>query len=178
MPVELRALFTGNILEITETTSVQARIIVEYERAGTELVAERTETMEIQSRKLMTWDDDRKAAAFVTAGDPAVQRLSRNVTAITRQIGSFAVNERLRQAIAIHETIGLLGIQYVIDPDSSYAVLKRSVSCRASASRLGSARALRLHTALALLRLRMALLHSFGYRCYRVIRMVNPSRVK
>jgi hypothetical protein len=55
---------------------------------------------------------------------------------------------------------------------------ERSGRCWRSAPVPGSARALRLRTALALLRLRMNLLHPFGHRCQRVIRMVNPSCVK
>lgn len=119
----LFALFNESILGVTETTSVQARIIVSYDFGEARLTAERADTLDVQNRNQMTWDDDRKAAAFVTAGDPTVQRLSRNVTSITRSLGNAAVNERLRMAMAIHETLNLYGLEYVIDPDSSYIEL-------------------------------------------------------
>lgn len=126
--VPLKALFAERILGITENTSVQARIAVRYTRNDITLEAERADTLRIQNRNQMTWDDDRKAAAFVTAGDPTVLRLSRNVTAVTRRMLNVAVNERLRSAMAIHETLGLYGIEYVIDPDSSYIELSQNES--------------------------------------------------
>lgn len=124
--VPLSALFNEEILTVTETTSVQARIIVSYDFGDDRLSAERVETLDVQNRNQMTWDDDRKAAAFVTAGDPTVQRLSRNVTSVTRSLGNVAVNERLRNAMAIHETLSLYGLEYVIDPDSSYIELSQN----------------------------------------------------
>ena len=126
LTVSLEALFREGILGVTETTSVQAQVIVSYDLADARLTTERTETLQIQNRNQMTWDDDRKAAAFVTAGDPTVQRLSRNVTAVTRSLGNVAVNERLRNAMAIHEALNLYGLEYVIDPDSSYIELSEN----------------------------------------------------
>lgn len=123
---DLLALFNEGILDVTETTSVQARIIISYDHDGRRLTTERAETLQVQNRNQMTWDDDRKAAAFVTAGDPTVQRLSRNVTSLTRSLGNVAVNERLRNAMAIHETLNLYGLEYVIDPDSSYIELSQN----------------------------------------------------
>ncbi len=120
------ALFTEEVLGITESTSVQAQVIVSYARDETTLTATRTETLDIQNRNQMTWDDDRKAAAFVASGDPTVQRLSRNITAVTRSVENVALNERLRNAIAIHETLALYGLEYVIDPDSSYIELSEN----------------------------------------------------
>jgi tetratricopeptide (TPR) repeat protein len=128
LELPLRALFTDDILDITESTSVQAQVIASYEQEGVSLTATRTETLEVRNRNQMTWDDDRKAAAFVTAGDPTVQRLARNVTAATRDLENVAVNERLRTVMAIHETLGLFGIEYVIDPDSSYIELSADES--------------------------------------------------
>jgi len=122
----LLALFTEEVLGITESTSVQAQVIVSYARDETTLTATRTEALDIQNRNQMTWDDDRKAAAFVTSGDPTVQRLSRNVAAVTRSVENVALNERLRNALAIHEALALYGLEYVIDPDSSYIELSEN----------------------------------------------------
>jgi tetratricopeptide (TPR) repeat protein len=121
--VPLLALFTEDVLDITESTSVQAQVLTSYDLGESRLTAVRTETLAIQNRNQMTWDDDRKAAAFVASGDPTVQRLSRNITALTRNLESGALNERMRSAVAIHETLRLYGVEYVIDPDSSYIEL-------------------------------------------------------
>ena len=68
--IPLYALFADDVLEITEGTKINAQIITEYTYGNTELAAETSETLELFDRNAMTWDDDRKAAAFVTAKDP------------------------------------------------------------------------------------------------------------
>jgi tetratricopeptide (TPR) repeat protein len=69
------------------------------------------------------WDDDRKAAAFVTAKDSAVLRFSKNVLAMVKDKGSRAVNKNLLAAMALHEATRVYGLAYVTDPADSYAAV-------------------------------------------------------
>lgn len=126
--VPILALFRSDVLEITERTSVASQILVEYREGEDVLNAERTETLRILNRNNMTWDDDRKAAAFVSANDPTVLRFARNITAAVRSEGQVAVNERLRTGMAIFQALKLYGMEYVIDPDSSYIELSENSS--------------------------------------------------
>jgi tetratricopeptide (TPR) repeat protein len=123
LEVPILALFSSRVLTITERTSVASRIMVEYQAGEDRLVAERTETLRILNRNNMTWDDDAKAAAFVTANDPTVLRFARNITAAIRSEGQIAVNENLRTAMAIFQALNLYGVDYRVDPDSSYVEL-------------------------------------------------------
>lgn len=115
--LNIEALFRETILGVTEPTSVQARISVEYSHRGESMRVAETFAMRVQNRNQMTWDDDLKAASFVTAGDPAV-----------RDEESNSANERIRLAMAIYEAIRIYGIDYVIDPDSSYIELSQNES--------------------------------------------------
>lgn len=126
--VPLRALFTDSILDVTEGTSVAAEVIVEYDVADERLAARRSQTIDVVNRNNMTWDDDRRAAAFVTANDPTVNRFARNITAAVRSTGSTAVNERIRLAMAIFDALRLYGMEYAVDPDSSYIELSENES--------------------------------------------------
>ena len=65
--VELFGLFTNQVLTITEGTQVNAVIRVDYRYGDSDLALERSETLRMYDRNAMTWDDDRRAAAFVTA---------------------------------------------------------------------------------------------------------------
>ncbi len=121
--IPILALFRDSVLGITERTSVASEVIVSYEEGDDVLQASRAETLRILNRNNITWDDDRKAAAFVTANDPTVLRFARNVTAAIRGEGVTAVNERLRISMALFEAMRLHGMEYVIDPDSSYIEL-------------------------------------------------------
>lgn len=124
--VALYALFRDSLLDITEATEVTAEVQATYTYNGQELAASSPFTLRIQNRNEMTWDDDRKAASFVTARDPAVLKFSRNITAGVRGSGATAVNEKLRTGMAVFTALGLYGIEYVIDPKSSYVELSKS----------------------------------------------------
>ncbi|HAK45919.1 MAG TPA: hypothetical protein DCO79_08390 [Spirochaeta sp.] len=121
--VPLYALFKDSVLGITEGTSVTAQILVDYQEDDDFLSTSFSESINILNRNNMTWDDDRKAAAFVTANDPTVLRFARNVAASIRSEGVTAVNENLRKAMAIFQALNIYGMEYVIDPDSSYIEL-------------------------------------------------------
>ncbi len=118
--VDLYALFSDSVLEITEGTKVSAKLTLEYVLKGKTKVVEYTQSMEMYDRNATTWDDDRKAAAFVTAKDPAVLEFSKRVAGWTLDAGSRAVNKNLSMAIGIHEALRLYGLSYVVDPKTPF----------------------------------------------------------
>jgi Flp pilus assembly protein TadD len=119
--VQLYGLFTDRILKVTEGTEAAAEIIVEYRFMNEDRSASRSGTLQINNRNAMTWDDDRKAASFVTFRDPGVNKFSKAVGGMAREQGSSSINVGFRQAMAIFEALGLYGMNYVIDPKSSYS---------------------------------------------------------
>ncbi len=119
--VDLYALFSDSVLEITEGTKVSAKITLEYTIKGKTKRKEYTRSMELYDRNATTWDDDRKAAAFVTAKDPAVLEFSKKVAGWTNKSGSRAVNGNLSMAMGLHEALRLYGLSYVVDPKTPFA---------------------------------------------------------
>ena len=124
--VPLFALFSDNILEITEGTKVNAEIIVEYNYLGTDMKTSTSETLQLYHRNAMTWDDNRKAASFVTAKDPEILKFSKNVAGLVRQSSNKAFNEKFREAVAIFQALKLYDINYVIDPTTPYSQLSQN----------------------------------------------------
>ncbi len=120
--VPLYGLFTDSVLEITEGTRVTATISIDYQYYGAKKHLERHEVMTLNNRNAMTWDDDRKAASFVTAKDPVVLKFARNVDAIAKSPGGMGMNQIIRQGIAIAESIASLGVRYAVDPSSPFAI--------------------------------------------------------
>ncbi len=118
--VDLKALFTNNMLQLTESTKVSAEIIAEYTYLGKRFTHTVPQTLRILDRNSMTWDDDRKAASFVTAKDPTVLIFSKNTAGLIREQGNNPINLNLRIAMGIFETLRLYGMNYVIDPQSAY----------------------------------------------------------
>ncbi len=123
--VELFALFKNSILEVTEGTKAAAEITVKYNLAGKEQMLAKSETIRIYDRNAMTWDDNRKAAAFVTAKDPAVLFFSSNVNAALKGKTNRALDKNLQAAIALHDALRLYGLSYVSSPLTPYEVVSK-----------------------------------------------------
>ncbi len=126
--IDLKAIFTTNVLNLTDTSKISSEIIVTYDLLGKSISYSVPQTMKIYGRNSMTWDDDRKAASFVSAKDPTVQLFARNTAGVIRELDQNAINLNLRVALGIFETLELYGMNYVIDPASSYIDLSQNTT--------------------------------------------------
>ncbi|MCK4516514.1 MAG: hypothetical protein KAU31_14735, partial [Spirochaetaceae bacterium] len=104
--VDLYALFADDVLQVTHGTRVSAQITTSYTMDGRTRVDEVSATLTILDRNALTWDDDRKVAAYVTAKDPNVLQFARGVAAWAAQQG-YALNSNLQKAMAIMEALRL-----------------------------------------------------------------------
>ncbi len=118
--VALKALFTNSVMQLTESTKVSASIITEYTYLGERFTSTTPYTLRIYDRNSMMWDDDRKAASFVNAKDSTVLLFAKNTAGIIREQGANPINLNFRIAMGLFETLRLYGMNYVIDPQSSY----------------------------------------------------------
>jgi len=121
LEIPLYALFNDRVLEITEGTKVAAEISLEYRVRGTPRVQVERATLSLNHRNAAIWDDDRRAAAFVTANDPAVLKLGKSTAGLVRQHGYPALDMNLRIAIALHQALSEYGMSYVVDRSTPYA---------------------------------------------------------
>ena len=120
--VPLYALFKSTILEVTEPTKVTAEVDAAYKESdGSQNQAAATATLRVYDRNAMTWDDDRKAAAFVSAKDPWVLDLSNNVSAMVRDLRNPGVVKNLQTAIAFHDALRIYGLAYSPNPSTPYS---------------------------------------------------------
>jgi WD40 repeat protein/tetratricopeptide (TPR) repeat protein len=124
--VTLYGLFTNRMLEISEGNKVSVKIIVDYTAGGKPSSQEFVGSIRIYNRNAITWDDDRKVAAFVTAKDTAVLKFSKNVAGMIKGRTSDALNTNLLLGIAIHETLRIYGMNYVIDPTTPHREYSRN----------------------------------------------------
>jgi tetratricopeptide (TPR) repeat protein len=118
--IDLYALFTDKVLSLTEGTKVAAEITISYTIDGRRYESGSVETMSVMGRNAMTWDDNRKAAAFVAAKDPQVLGFSRGITSFVRSKEARAINDKLVAAMALHEALDLYGLNYTPNPVTPY----------------------------------------------------------
>jgi len=121
--VSLHALLDKSILDETEGTAANSEINITYKFRGIEKSYSQSVRADILYRNALVWDDDRKAASFVTAKDPAILTLSRNSLNVIRDFSNQGTDSALRQGMAVYEALRIYGLSYVIDPDSSYEEL-------------------------------------------------------
>lgn len=118
--IEIGAFFNDTVLDITEATKVSGQLTVSFKHDGIDYTRSYTQTLRLHDRNSMTWDDDRKAAAFVTARDPAVLTIAKNVSSVVTSGQQSPIPAPLRLSMAMHEAIRLYGMSYTPDPDSPY----------------------------------------------------------
>lgn len=124
--IELNALFSDRILDVTEGTKAPVELVLRYKLQGKWYRSTRIDTLMIQNRNAMTWDDDRRAAAFVTSFDPPIQTLASNIISATNTGRSRSVDTNLLSAMAIYEAMRLYGLSYLVDPSSAYAEMSQN----------------------------------------------------
>ena len=124
--VPLFALFNNSVLDISESTKVSINMIAESVVSGLHYENQFIQTVRLNDRNAITWDDDQKAAAFVTHKDPTILKFSKNVSGIIKDQINPSINSNFQMAGAVFETLRLYGINYQIDPTSAYAELSRN----------------------------------------------------
>ncbi len=118
--IDLYALFTDKVLEITEGTKVAAEIGLSFTAGKEPWTSSSVQTIRLENRNASTWDDNRRAAAFVTARDTAVLSYAKTVASLVRSGDNQVLDYALRTAVAMHGALGLSGIGYVPDPKTPY----------------------------------------------------------
>jgi tetratricopeptide (TPR) repeat protein len=124
--VDIMSLLNEKVLEVTEANKVAADITLEHRIEGEPYRDTRTVTIRIMDRNAMTWDDDRKAAAFVTAKDPAVLTFSKGVVGVIRDKGPAAINPKLLVALGLFSAMDLYGLSYVVDPKTPFVEFSKN----------------------------------------------------
>ena len=126
---ELTAFFNERMLDLTEKTDTEATVIIEYSYLGRKKKKEIGMVVPVYGRNSMSWDDDRRAAVFVSSKDPAALWFSKYISSIVRDnarpesLGNNypGVSKNIQYAMGIFETLDQFGLNYVIDPSSAYS---------------------------------------------------------
>jgi tetratricopeptide (TPR) repeat protein len=116
--VPLYGLFNDRILDVTEATKAVAEVSL---YVGADLSANRSATVLVYDRNALTWSDDRKAAAFVSAKDPWVMDLTGNILASVKGERNPGLSKNLQTGMAIHEGLRAYGMAYVLSPNRPFA---------------------------------------------------------
>ena len=109
------------VLAITEGRTAAATVEVEYTAGAGRQTISRTVQLEFYDRNAITWDDDRKASAFVTARDDQVMLFSGNLHASMYAEFRVGLSRELQLAMLMFDGLAEHGMVYRTDPSSPYA---------------------------------------------------------
>lgn len=118
--VDLFAFFNEQMLELTEKTDTSSYIIVNYSRLGKKLSQSYALDVPVYGRNNMSWDDDRRAAVFVSSKDPAAMQFGKYVASIVRDNLRADMPVNIQYAIGIFQALNEFGLNYVVDPSSAF----------------------------------------------------------
>ena len=131
--VPVKALFNEVMLSLTENVNANGQVLISYRSLGARKETDFPVQMPVYHRNALSWDDDRRAASFVSARDPAARLFARYVASIVDRISEDTRPENglprnVRYAAALFEALAAYGINYVIDPASSFVELSENAS--------------------------------------------------
>jgi len=119
--IDLYGLFTEDVMTITEGNKASARVVLEYTLKNKTYSLEYNPVIEFYNRNALTWDDDRKIAAFVNAKDPEILTFSRNITNWMQEEKNSFIDENLQKAMVIFESVKNKRIRYEVDPATPFS---------------------------------------------------------
>lgn len=117
---DLTAFLNENILESVLGRKVDTTIIVNYKSLGKKMTYKESVELQALSRNSMSWEDDRRAAAFVSGKDAAALQFARQVASIIKKDLRSDLPVNYQYAAAIFGALKSYGINYVIDPASAF----------------------------------------------------------
>lgn len=117
----LTAFLNESIMSQMQNKLSDAVVTVSYRSLGKESSYETHFFLQTLTRNSMSWEDDQRAAAFVSTKDGAIQRFSRQIqVGLKSKVEATSDPNRL-YARAVFEVLKSFGINYVIDPSSVFS---------------------------------------------------------
>jgi outer membrane protein OmpA-like peptidoglycan-associated protein len=126
--VPITALFNEVLINLSNDVNANGIIQMRYRSLGARKESASAIQMPIHNRNALNWDDDRRAAAFVSPRDSSALHFARYVAGVVVGQGQTDTPLNVRNAAAMFEALRLYGINYVVDPASSYAALSEDAS--------------------------------------------------
>ena len=118
---DFTAFLNESIMNQMQNQLTDAVVTVSYKSLGQRSSFETRCFLQTLTRNSMSWEDDRQAAAFVSAKDGAIQRFARQITLALRDRVGSAESANYLYARAVFEVLKTYGINYVVDPTSVFS---------------------------------------------------------
>lgn len=124
--VPVRASFNDRVFTTQGVSPLTGELIVQYVARNRPVEQRATITYMLHDKNALTWDDDRKAAAFITPQDSAVRNYASFIRQAHRESTKPYLSENLQFAMQAYQALAELGIMYQIDPTSPFTEVREN----------------------------------------------------
>lgn len=124
--IQLKATFSEAVFSTQGITPLNGELIVSYTARGRSAEQRRSLSYELYDRNALTWNDDRKVAAFITPADSSVRNYASFILLSHREVKNPYISDKLQFAIQAFNALAELGILYQIDPTSPFTLVQEN----------------------------------------------------
>ena len=118
--INLYAAFNNNVFDIEGKTPLSGEIKVVYTTRNRSVEQSQQITYDLWDKYSLTWDDDRKVAAYITPADSALKNYTSTIRQYTKNEVNGGLSERLQLGIQIFSGLTEIGLIYQFDPLQSF----------------------------------------------------------
>lgn len=126
--VPLIASFDQSIFSLEGITPLTGEVKVDYTLRTRKASQTAPIVYDLYDKNSLTWDDDRKVAAFITSGDSALANYNSFLRQATKDAANPGYNGAVQTAIQVFYGLTELGSVYQVDPTLSYEDAKGDIS--------------------------------------------------
>jgi tetratricopeptide (TPR) repeat protein len=122
--IPLKAVFNSKVYDLEGGmgfTPLTGEIIATYKLGGRSAEQRSSVTYNLYDKRAMTWDDDRKAAAFITPLDRALKNYTAFINEAAKSKALSGWSQPMQIAVQAYDALREIGIYYQDDPAAPFA---------------------------------------------------------
>lgn len=124
--IPILAAFNESVFRNEGITPLSGEIIASFSARGREREQRISVGFDLQDRSALIWDDDRKAAAFITPVDGAIRNYSSFIRQTFKDRTIPGYSQNVQYACQLFHALSEIGILYQADPLQAYASIQGS----------------------------------------------------
>jgi len=118
--VGIVAAFNQEVFRNEGITPLSGELVVTYRGKGRSGEQKTSVSYDLHDKSAITWDDDRKIAAFITPADSALRNYASYIRQASKDKGIAGYNEAVQFAAQLFHALAELGILYQVDPTQPF----------------------------------------------------------
>ena len=115
---------TNGFFQAEGVTPYTGELIVSYEYGGRAVEQKQPLSFDLHDKTALTWDDERKVAAFITPADSALRNYTSYIRQTVKEETLSGYNAKLQDAVNVFNALTVLGCIYQSDPASPFTAVQ------------------------------------------------------